>query len=272
MTLASVLVHVSDNNRSPVWTGVALGIAERHDAHLIGLYAVAPSQLPTQIYGYVPPELIERYREDAAVTAEEAKAAFVKTCSQTTVANEWRQVDGYARDTLVVHSRYSDLSVIGQSEGDTNAETGGLADTMVLSTGRPVLVIPYSGDFKTIGETLLVAWNGTKEAARVVHDALPFMKAAKNTFIVGVDADNEDHIAGADVATYLSRHGVTVEVHNVVAPEISVGDALLDAVSDFGCDMLVMGGYGHSRLRELAFGGATRQILNQMTVPTLLSH
>jgi len=272
MTIASVLVHVSDNHRSPVWTEFALRVAERHEAHLIGLFTMAPPQLPTQIMGYVPPELIQRYEQDIAEAAQNAKAAFEKTVDRAAVQTEWRQVGGHPRESLILHSRYSDLTIIGQFEGDSDPDSEGLADTLVLSAGGPVLIIPYAGNFNTVAETVMVAWNGTKEAARAVRDALPFMRAASNTYVVCVNAPNEDHIAGTDVATYLSRHGVTAEVRNVVAPEISIGDAILDAIADYSCDMLVMGGYGHSRLRELAFGGVTRLILGQMTVPALLSH
>jgi nucleotide-binding universal stress UspA family protein len=135
-----------------------------------------------------------------------------------------------------------------------------------------VLVVPYAGKFDSFGKTILLAWNGTRESARAMHDALPMLEKADKVVIYAVNESSEDHIPGADIATHLARHNVNAEAHHTVARDISVGDALLAAVSDYGADMMVMGAYGHSRVRELALGGATRDVLNTMTVPVMMSH
>jgi len=272
MTIRSILVHLSDTARSATLTAVGLDLAQKHEAKLIALYTSNPWQLPTDVLGYVPAELIDRYAEDVKTAAADAKSRFDTAVAATTVASEWRHVEGFAHDVTVTHSRYADLTIVGQANPDDATAPQGLADALMLAAGRPVLVVPYAGTFSTVGNKILVAWNGTREAARAVADALPFLKTAKETLVVGVDVADDRHIAGADLATYLAQHGVTINVRPVVAPEISVADALLDAVSDFGCDMIVMGGYGHSRLRELAFGGTTRHIMDHMTVPVLMSH
>ncbi len=119
---------------------------------------------------------------------------------------------------------------------------------------------------------MLVAWNGTREAARATHDALPFLTQADKVVVLGVSASGEDHIPGADLSTHLARHGVSVEIHNREANDVSVGDAILNAASDYGADLLVIGAYGHSRLRELVLGGVTRHLLRHMTIPVLMSH
>jgi len=272
MTIRSILVHLSDDERNATLTEVGLDLAGKHDAKLIALYTSNPWQLPTDVLGYVPPELIDRYAEDVQRAAGNAKKQFDSAVAATTVASEWRHVEGFAHDVTVTHSRYADLTIVGQANSDNAAAPQGLPDAVMLSAGRPVLIIPYVGKFSAIGNKILIAWNGTREAARAVGDALPFLKAAKETLVVGVDTMDDQHVAGADLATYLAQHGVTVNVRPVVAPDISVSDALLDAVADYSCDMIVMGGYGHSRLRELAFGGTTRHIMDHMTVPVLMSH
>jgi nucleotide-binding universal stress UspA family protein len=125
-----------------------------------------------------------------------------------------------------------------------------------------------------VGERVLVAWNGTRESTRAVHDALPMLVRAHSVAVMEVNPkpDETPRIAGADMATHLARHGVRAEVSSIVADEIDVGDAILSRGADLGADLVVMGAYGHSRLREFAFGGVTRHVFKHMTVPVLMSH
>ncbi len=141
-----------------------------------------------------------------------------------------------------------------------------------MNSCRPVIALPFAGEFKTLGRRVLVAWNGSREAARATHDALPFLTQADKVMVLSVNATGEEHIPGADISTHLARHGVGVEIHNRVQGNIGVGDAILNAASDYGADLLVIGAYGHSRLRELVLGGVTRHLLRHMTVPVLMSH
>ena len=198
MTIRSILVHLSNDERSATLTDVGLDLAQKHDAKLIALYTSNPWQLPTDVLGYVPPELIDRFAEDVQRAAAVAKDRFDSAVAATTVASEWRHVEGFANDVRVTHSRYADLTIVGQANSDNAAAPQGLPDAVMLSAGRPVLIIPYAGKFSAIGNKILIAWNGTREAARAVSDALPFLKAAKETLVVGVDTIDDQHIAGAD--------------------------------------------------------------------------
>ena len=141
-----------------------------------------------------------------------------------------------------------------------------------MNSCRPVIAVPFAGKFKTLGKRVLVAWNGTREAARATHDALPFLTHADKVVVLSVNASGKVHIPGADISTHLARHGVDVEIHNREGNDVSVGDAILNAVSDYGADLLVIGAYGHSRVRELVLGGVTRHLLRHMTIPVLMSH
>jgi nucleotide-binding universal stress UspA family protein len=149
-------------------------------------------------------------------------------------------------------------------------------EAALIDSGRPVLAIPYAGNFESIGQRVLVGWNASREASRAVHDALPLLAKAESTCVFlanpkrGLAAHGEE--PGADIARHLARHGLKVEVAKTVADDVADSALLLNHASDMGADLLVMGAYGHSRLREFILGGVTRSLLREMTVPVLLSH
>ena len=274
MAIKSILLHLTQDPRNEVRTETALNLALAHEAQVVALYTMLPPNLPTYVRGYIPQEILDRYTRESAEIAGQAKAEFAKLADATGVAYEWRQIEDLPHNVVAVHAHYSDLVVIAQSAaGDERAPgTDGLPDQLVLSSGRPVLMVPYAGRFAELGKRILVAWNGTREAARAVQDAMPLLRRADEVTVFGVNMPKGQHISGADIATHLARHEVRANVEYTVVHEISIGDALLGTISDRSCDLLVMGGYGHSRMRELALGGVTRDILQHMTVPVLMSH
>jgi nucleotide-binding universal stress UspA family protein len=166
--------------------------------------------------------------------------------------------------------------ILGQANPEAPTLLPQLVADVALSCGRPTIVSPYVGKATALGERVLVAWDGSREAARAVNDALPILERASSVTVLSVNppqtGDDTRRLAGADIALHLARHGVKAEAARRVVTEISVGDTLLNEIADKGIDLLVMGAYGHSRLRELVLGGATRQILGSMTVPVLISH
>jgi nucleotide-binding universal stress UspA family protein len=144
----------------------------------------------------------------------------------------------------------------------------------VLAAGRPVVILPSVGTFATLGRRILVAWNPSREATRAVTDAIPLLRLADLVHVMAVNPKATEHgtVAGADIGLYLARHGVRVEIKTDHGAEIDVGNELLSRAADLDADLIVMGGYGHSRLKEWVLGGATRTILESMTVPVLMSH
>jgi nucleotide-binding universal stress UspA family protein len=150
--------------------------------------------------------------------------------------------------------------------------TPGLADDVVLAAGAPVVCVPAAGSFETVGGKVLVAWNGSRESARALHDALPILRHARHVIVASVNDVPEGRAGLEEACALLAAHGITAETRRIPAGEVDVGDALLDAAADFGVDLLVMGCYGHSRAREFVWGGATRSLLRHMTVPVLFSH
>jgi nucleotide-binding universal stress UspA family protein len=177
---------------------------------------------------------------------------------------------------LRLNARYADLVISPQAEPTDEPETRLLPHEIVLAAGRPVLFVPYAGRFPDAGRRVLVAWDGGREAARAVSDALPFLARAETVEVSVFDPERSPRThgeqPGADIALFLSRHGVKVTVHRQSGAGYDVGAQILSRAADAAADLIVMGGYGHARVRELVLGGVTRTILESMTVPVLMSH
>jgi len=211
--------------------------------------------------------------------ADTVGAEFREEVRRQGLEGELRVVDGDTVALLALHARYSDITVLGQPN-DEEAFKGPSSDAVLvnvmMSSGRPVLAVPYAGHFERVAERVLIAWNASRESTRAVNDALPLLRDAKAVTVLAVNPKHgiEGHgdVPAADIALHLARHGVKAEAAHTIARDISEGDALLSYAADLGVDLIVSGGYGHSRAREMVFGGVTRTLLQQMTVPMLLSH
>ncbi|MFD2271597.1 universal stress protein [Undibacterium arcticum] len=210
--------------------------------------------------------------------ANQALAAFDAIAKKMGVLSyEKRLVDDEPEGGLSLQTRYCDLVVVSQSDPDQSSP-GVIADLpeyVMLNCARPVLIIPYAGQFDLVGNNALVAWDGSMEATRAVTNAIPLLKRAKKCHrsTVQSPALSDMHGAqpGADVALYLARHDIKIEVLQQHT-ELDVGDALLSLAADMRSDLMVMGGYGHTRFREVLLGSVTKTMLKTMTVPVLMSH
>lgn len=276
MALKDILVYADGNSTAATRFDVAAALAKSYEAHLAALHVRALPYVMTDLGGTVPAMVIEWQEEWSDTQEAAAKKAVEAAALRSGVPIEWRLARGDAESGSLLHARYFDLVVVSQraEEAAEASQADGLPEAIVMGSGRPALVVPRHGKFPVVGEQVMVAWNGTREAARAIHDALPLLKRAKavTVMVVNPKTGSTPRIAGADIATHLARHGVRVEVSSTVANDIDVGDAILSRLADLGADLLVMGAYGHSRLREFAFGGATLHILRHMTVPVLMSH
>lgn len=275
MAFKDILVHVDNTPQCRERLAAAALLAQAAEAHLIALNVRTRPLLPPFIAAQYQPEIDrirESFNEDAA---REARTLFDALRPAAGVTTEWRDVNGEVVDTVALQARYADLTVIGQGAPLDQGERP-LVDSLILDVGRPVLVIPDAGHFPTIGQRVLVAWNGSREATRAVHDALPLLKGAQRVHVIAVNPHGgmagHGDIPGADICLHLSRHGVNAICEHVRAEELNVGQMLLSRAADEECDLLVMGAYGRSRLRELVMGGATRHLLRHMTLPVLMSH
>jgi len=267
---------------------LAAGLAERFDAHLIGLYAALGTEGPRRhrYFDYFDVSLLDplyrEYREKIEAEAVVSRSLFEDIANRHGVSAEWRTSFGYPSEIAALNGRYVDLIVLGQVDpDDTQAMLSRpLPEEVALAAGRPVLVVPYAGSWREIGRRVLVGWDASREATRAVNEAMPLLRSAQAVTIISVDpvASPGDHgeghgeVPGADIALHLARHGVKATIETTVSAGIGVGNALLSRASDLEADLLVMGAYGHSRVRELLLGGATRTILESMTLPVLMAH
>ena len=290
MTYKTILVHIDAGKRCAARIEIAIRLAQQFDAHLNALNALTMTDLPDYVReGVGGMSIIEWQKRHAEEQARDAKMIFSKALAASGLANaEWRTTDLDAVDAVTLHGRYADLIVLGQPWAADNSGVGsGFAEHVVLEAGRPVLMIPYAGNFATIGKRILFGWNSSREATRAITDAIPFLQQAEVVQVIVINPKAGEHGAmpGSDIALFLdvcllqirialflARHGVHVEVHEDNASEIEVGNEMLSRAADFGADLIVMGGYGHTRFRELLMGGATRTLIDSMTVPVLLSH
>jgi nucleotide-binding universal stress UspA family protein len=278
MSYKTIVVHLDTSPNAHPRLEIALRLAKQFGAHLIGAFAVF-SPDPRSLY--VMAGTAEYYRTHEELRAERRAALerlFHAELRRAEVPGEWVAIDEPASLAVPRAGRCADLIVAGQDNpADPESYVGDFfPENLILSCGRPVLLVPYASNERSTGGRVLVAWDGSREATRAVHDALPFMRTARSTTILTVNGIHEGErarIPGADIATVIARHGVQVEIADIeTGPGGSVGDVLLSQVADGGADLLVMGAYGHARWRELVMGGATRTILRSMTVPVLMSH
>ncbi|MQA18123.1 universal stress protein [Rugamonas rivuli] len=280
MSYKSILVHVDSSDTVTERVAVAARLAAGQDAHLIGAAATGVLseyyRSSAMMYaGMVPQDQIDELTR----SAEQALDRFEAQARAADVRHERRISDDTAQDGLLLQARYADLVVLSQSEpGEEGLLLGpGLAAYLALYGGRPVLVVPYAGTYPHIDRHALVAWDGSRAATRAVTDALPLLRRSARVTLVVFDPKRQYGVhgaePGADIALFLARHGVKVEVLQQPKPEsMNVGEALLSLSADLGADLLVMGAYGHLRWREMVLGGVTRTLLESMTLPVLMSH
>ena len=272
MAIKDILVHCGNDRRVAARLELALALAEAHDAHLTGVHVLTRPVLPGYVEMSIGDEVLERHYRELRQLAGRAREAFEQRAARSGVANGWLLLEGGAEEALTLAARHTDLLVLGQGEDDDPGSLLELPDSLILAAGRPVLVVPYAGEHGAAGKRIMVAWNGSREAARAVGDAMPLLVKAAAVTVFSTNPEGSDRVPGGDIATHMARHGVKVEATHTVAHDIDVGDVLLSALSDRSIDLLVMGGYGHSRTREVILGGVTRHILGAMTVPVLFSH
>jgi len=275
MSYKTILVRADCGKRTDVCIEVAIRMAMQHDAHLIALYTQEPFVIPAYLI-QAGQEVIKAQKKFADDETARIKSVYKnKTLSMGFKNTEWLYTLGFSADILVQQARYADLVVVGQADSsDKSNANKDFNAQLVLAAGRPILILPYAGSFLNIGSRILIAWNASREATRAITDTLPLLKRADSVNLIALSPkhDAQGHIPIDDIVLYLARHGVNVEVSKDHVTDIDAGNAILSCAADFGSDLLVMGGYGRSRLREWVLGGATRTILESMTVPVLMSH
>jgi nucleotide-binding universal stress UspA family protein len=279
MAIKDILVQVDGAKSAPARYAAAIELAQTHDAFLTGLCLAVEPPVPATVMGMVPPEAMANQREVVLELAESAMAQYRLLVERAGVSGEGRIVqvlDFDALDVFVQHARHCDLAIVGQQDPVDFQPLGrDFPADVAMASGRPVIIMPFIGAPPVVGQRVLVAWDGGREATRAVNDALPLLKRAHSVTVLAVNPDvtsEGQRDAGADISLHLARHGVKVTAARTIARETPVGDVILADIADNSIDLLVMGAYGHTRLREWILGGVTRHILAHMTIPVFMSH
>lgn len=282
MAIKDILVHLDTTPRSAARLAVAATLAARHGAHLTGLHVIDVPP-PDVLYGFPSAyldvqradEIIDQLRAARLGEAGPVQDAFNERLRLDGLHGEWRTVEGITDEVVALHARYADFAVLGQPD-PTGWRGAEVSPTALMGSGRPILVVPYAGEFPTVGRRVLVGWNASPEAARAVAEAMPLLQAADKVTVLSINPrggiGGDGAVPAADIALHMARHGIQAEAAHTVASDIPEGEALLSYAVDIGADLLVCGMYGHSRFREFAFGGVTRGLLAHMTLPVFMSH
>ena len=258
-------------------TEYALSVARTFNAHITGVVFIYDPVISPTIMDGVSAEWIDAQRTESRAIAQAAIDRFEQAAARDGLSFRHRVIEatlGGATDLFGRIGRRFDLVVVGQREPDHLQPSDMFVEAGLFESGRPVIIVPYIQKEGLKLERVLVCWDGGRTAARAMGDAMPFLTRSKAVDIVMVATGRakSDEIPGADIGHHLARHGVNVDVKRIVAEDVDVPNTILSYAADVSAELIVMGGYGHSRLREFVLGGATRDILASMTVPILMSH
>jgi nucleotide-binding universal stress UspA family protein len=255
----------------------AVSVASTFDAHLAGVAFVYDPFAPMMDVAAISADLIESQRLENENAANAAISKFEEAARRSAVSAESGKLEAEllgASDLFGRIARRFDLSIVAQAEPDIPGPEDTIIESALFGSGRPCLVVPYIQKAGLKLDRIMVCWDGSRNSARAAADAMPFLLRAKVVEVVIVTGERgkSEELPGADIAKHLARHGLNVEINHIVASDKDVANTILSHAADADADFIVMGGYGHSRLREFVLGGATQGILASMTIPTLMSH
>ena len=272
-----VVVNLTGGHPQDFAADFALSLAGTYAAHAVGVGFIYEPVIPGDMLGGIPTDLIDVQREENRKTAEVAAARFEAAAKAASISAETRIVDASlagAPDLFGRIARRYDVAVVGQARREQGASEELLIEGALFGSGRPIVVVPYTQKEGFKLDCVLICWDGSRPAARAIADAIPLLACAKAVDIVVVigERDKSGELTGKYMRRHLARHGIETEIKHIVASGGVAQNAILAHAADSGATFMVMGGYGHSRLREFILGGVTRGILKSMPVPVLMSH
>ena len=278
MAFKTILVHLDSSRRCAERVGLAALWARVHGGRLVGLVptGLLDGSIPAEALRRGAPDFISASADFLRGRAERISREFREQLGDS-VPHEVRVVDAPAVDALVRHGRTSDLVVLGQHDADDpecESTQEDLPLRVLMEAGVPLLIVPFAGHFAQIPQAAVLAWDGSREAAAAIRSAVPTLQLMRSVTVLSFGRPDEvagDALLMPPLLQFLRSHGIRANGRREVS-DIDTGDALLSRLTDLGADLLVMGGYGHSRFRALLLGGATRRILGSMTVPVFMAH
>lgn len=278
--LGRIAVHLDAEQSCRRRIDVAIKLAKEHNAEIVGVYPVDTGVQSTYSGTALPSEVTKMIRERMHEGREETRRLFEEITSSAGIKAHWRAPRGAVEDVLALHARYSALLVMSKTDDPQSTAspiTANLPEAVIMAAGRPVLMVPAVGNMNTIADRVLFCWDKKREAARAFTDAAPLLRTAKELVVLAIDEDTESlreqdvqENDFSDLCTALGYPAPKVLLRS--SKDVGVGNVILNTATDYGSDLIVMGAYGHSRMRQWIMGGASKTLLNSMTVPVLMSH
>jgi len=281
MSLQNILVVATSCQKTNENTiRSALKLASHHNAHLTGVFVVPPLDIPVYFNAPPPQSLVEAQSKASAEALDQSSKLFETLTKKYGWENRvtWRSFEGNPIDIISINARYADITIMGQQKSvEEDYIYSPYIEDIIMSSGKPVLVIPETGiEDQIFSNRVLVAWDSSREAARAVSDSMLFLEKAEFVTVCVIDANNKPPLSGETAAIqlteHLARHQISAQANYEIVEKESVAEALIRKVKDTNSDMIVMGGYGESKLRQILMGSTTGYIMKNMTVPVLFSH
>jgi nucleotide-binding universal stress UspA family protein len=277
MTVKDIFVHVDDTKGNTPRVDAAIDLANQHGALLTGVYVVSRPVIPAYAEVQISEDVLRAQASALQEAAEQAQEAFLSKTKSSGLEASWQSFEGSVDTVLTNEARVADIVIVGQHDPDEDIFPGGrdMPDQVILSAGRPVLIIPYTYHGEGLGKRILIAWDGSSRSTRAVHDAIPFLQMADEVCVMVANPKGETRIGvepGEQITAHLKRHGVKAEAAHITNTDVNPGELLLSRAADMRADMIICGAYGHSRWKELILGGVTDHLLDHMPVPIMMSH
>ncbi|MEO9339142.1 universal stress protein [Mesorhizobium sp. SB112] len=278
MPFKTILAIIQTNDDVERVLDCAIGLAGDFDSHVIGLHSEALPMPYTSAVGFPDTEFLQITVEANKERADRLQSVFNTRMQETGIPFEWRSLESFSGDSAisgVSSARSADLVLVAQANPEGESGVAIDVDALLFDAGRPVLITPHAGPTLHTFRKVLIAWNGSKEAARATFDALPFIENAERTEILVIDPpdsyEEDSATAGTEIAAALTRHGAKVSVVTEKTDGSSVEEVIKSRIAETDADLLVLGAYTHSWFRQFLFGGTTRSVLQSMPIATLLS-
>ena len=279
MELKNLLIHLDHSSGCGNRLDTAFALARNFDAQINGLFVVPDYVVPSYVEAQISVDLIADVTEKAVARAEQALVEYRKLADEAGVKMDTRVVEGQIIPILREHSKYADLLLLGQDQpDDPDNASYGLADALLFEGGCACLIVPHSGKLAAPGKRVLLTWNASRESARALREAMPLLERAETVTVLSSEPDYSDaefargHPHAEELEHFLKSHGIESVPSGLSDSVTSASEAILGQAAEMNADLIVMGAYGHARLREIILGGVTRDLLKQTPVPLLLAH
>ena len=279
MEFKNILIHLDHSSGCQNRLNIAFELARKFDAQLTGLFIVPDYVVPSYVEAQISVDLITDVTEKAVAKARDRLAGYQKLADDAGVKMEAHVVEGQVIPILREHTKYSDLLLLGQDQpDDPDNSSYGLADALLFEGACACVVVPHSGKLDAPGKRVLLTWNASRESARALREAMPFLTRAETVVVLSSEPDDGDsqtargHPHAQELERLLKSHGIESVSSGISDPDISATDAIIGQAADMNADLIIMGAYGHARLREIILGGVTRDLLKSSPVPLFLAH